>query len=109
MDSSLSNCFWKEGLKLIQHNVTNSKLVGLRKFRAFSGVSPSTCEKLWNLIDNKFNGSEIKHLLWCLLFLKTYGTEHVNASIVGVDEKTLRLWVWRFIDKLSNLAVVWFI
>lgn len=103
----LSDCFWNEGLFFINHNSSNSSLTGLRKFRTFYGVSPVVCEILWNLMRDKCSGAEIKHLLWCLLFLKRYNTEHINATIVGVDEKTFRLWSWHFIEMLSNLDVVY--
>lgn len=104
----LSDLFWKEGLIICNHGNSNSTLSGLRKFRAFFGVSPLVCELLWKSIQNKCSGAEIKHLLWCLFFLKAYNTEHINATVVNVDEKTYRLWVWRFIEMLSKIEVVSF-
>lgn len=59
------------------------------------------------MIKEKPDGAEPKHLLWCMLFLKNYHKEHVNASIAKVDEKTFRLWVWRFIKLLAQLDVVY--
>lgn len=101
----LSEIFWNEGLSYANHSLVNSSLTGYRIFRSFFGVSPSTCECLWNLLENK-TGTEPKYMLWCLLFLKQYNTEHLNASIVGVDEKTFRLWTWRFVELLAVLPVV---
>lgn len=106
MKSSLADVFWNEGLCYIKHSSSKSSLIGLRKFRSFFGVSPTICELLWTNMKNKMSGSQTKHLLWCLLFLKAYNTEHINASIVNVDEKTFRLWVWRFIELLSKINVV---
>lgn len=102
----LTNIFWTEGLAYANHNVENSRLTGYRKFRTFYGVSPKVCSLLWNLIRDKPSASEPKHLLWCMLFLKNYHKEHINAAIVEVDEKTFRLWVWRFVELLSKLNVV---
>lgn len=105
---SLSDCFWEQGMLYANHSIRNSKLTGYRKFRAFFGVSPYTCEILWISIQNKRQNTEIKHLLWCLFFLKRYNTENVNAAIIGVDEKTFRLWTWYFIEKIAELDVVFF-
>ena len=46
------------------------------------------------------------HLLWALLFLKRYDTEHTNHSITGADEKTFRKWVWIFVDMLAYMDAV---
>jgi len=102
----LIELFWKEGLNYANYKITNANLTGYRKFRAFYGVSPEVCGILWNKLTNKPSGSQTKHLLWCLLFLKRYNTEHVNAALVDVDEKTFRVWTWRFIKMLSELKVV---
>lgn len=99
----LRNVFWNQGLHYARYNVDNSTLTGSRKFRTFFGISLSI---LWNRIADKPPGSEPKHFLWCMLFLKNYNKEHVNAAVVGVDEKTFRLWVWRFVELLSELNVV---
>lgn len=102
----MTNIFWQEGSKFSKHKSENSGLTGMRKFISFYGISPEVCSLLWKTIQNKPNGSEPKHLLWCMLFLKNYNTEHVNASIVNADEKTFRLWVWRFIELLAKIDVV---
>lgn len=103
---SLTKTFWDEGVSIMKHKSCNSTMTGYRKFRSFFGVSPNVCAVTWKLIQNKPQGSEPKHLLWCLLFLKTYNTEHVNASIAEVDEKTFREWTWKFVALLARLNVV---
>jgi len=103
---TLTKHFWNEGLRYASHNTENSSLTGLRKFRSFYGISPEVFATLWKLIRNKPEGSEPKHLLWCMLFLKNYNTEHVNTAITKVDEKTFRLWTWRFVNLLAQLNVV---
>lgn len=88
------------------YNSDKSEAAGLRKFRAFFGISPKLCEIIWCQIEDKPFGSKPKHLLWSMLFLKTYSTESINAAIVKADEKTYRSWVWRFVALLAGLSVV---
>lgn len=102
----LTRTFWDEGLEIANHSRTKSQLTGNRKYRTFLGVSPEVCSSLWKRISNKPSGAQPKHLLWSLLFLKNYNKEHVNAALVNVDEKTFRLWVWRFVGLISQLNVV---
>lgn len=103
---TLTEIFWTEGLKLANHDLGNSTLTGYRKFRSFYGIAPDVFSLLWKKISEKPPGSEPKHLLWCMFYLKNYNKEHVNAAIANVDEKTFRLWTWRFIELLANLDVV---
>lgn len=104
--NDLSKIFWNEGLNYANHNTENSRLTGYRKFRTFYGISSEVCAVLWNQIENKPYGAEPKHLLWCMLFLKNYNKEHINSAITNVDEKTFRLWTWRFVELLAKLNVV---
>ncbi len=53
--------------------------------------------------------SKPKHLLWTLYFLKVYTREAPGCSTVGgskgaIDPKTLRKWVWLFIERIAELA-----
>ena len=59
-----------------------------------------------NLLPEK---SRPKHLLWSLYFLKVYPREGPGCSAVGgsggaIDPKTLRKWVWLFIERIAELA-----
>jgi hypothetical protein len=59
-----------------------------------------------NLLPEK---SKPKHLLWTLYFLKVYPREGPGCSAVGgsgcaVDPKTLRKWVWLFVERIGELA-----
>lgn len=103
---SLTEMFWNDGLRFANHPLANSPLTGYRRYRAFFGISPKVFSLLWNLLSDKPSGSEPQHLMWCMFFLKNYNKEHVNAAIANVDEKTFRLWTWRFINLLANLDVV---
>ena len=53
--------------------------------------------------------SKPKHLLWMLYFLKVYPREAPGCSAFGrskvaIDPKTLRKWVWLFIERIAELA-----
>ncbi len=102
MNMDLANIFWNEVLAYAKHNTSNSSLTGHRRFSTLYAISPQLCSILWNLITDKPPKSEPKHFLWCMMFLKNYHKEHVN----GADEKTFRLWAWRFVELLSQLDVV---
>jgi hypothetical protein len=48
-------------------------------------------------------------LLWTLFFLKTYPKQALGCSVVGasagaVDPKTMKKWVWDFIDRIGELV-----
>ena len=80
-----------------------------RRFRANFGTTVRVCVMLWDRIGRKRPpGARQEHLLWALLFLKTYGTEHVNSMICSVDEKTFRKWSWKFVILLAELRIVRF-
>ncbi len=53
--------------------------------------------------------SEPKHLLWTLYFLKCYPKKGLGCAAVGgskgaIDPKTMRKWVWLFIEHINELA-----
>ena len=78
-----------------------------RRFRGAFGVSPAVCAAAWNLVSVSAPvGALPSHLLWCLLFLKGYATEHVNCAITGADEKTYIKSVWALVEHLSGLKIV---
>ena len=79
-----------------------------RRWRATFGASPAVCSILWSrmrmILPAAPNNVEPKHLMWCLLFLKTYVTEHTGAAMVGgVDEDTFRKWRWFFVEAIAFL------
>ena len=95
------------GEMIIQKPGGGSEISKKRRFRSFFGVCPETCVILWKLLASFVPRMAIPHhLLWALLFLKTYATEHVNATIAQVDEKTFRKWSWKFVVLLSELQIV---
>jgi hypothetical protein len=53
--------------------------------------------------------SEPKHLIWDLYFLKVYpmdapGCSAVSGSKGAIDPKTMRKWVWLFLEHIAKLA-----
>jgi hypothetical protein len=93
------------GCLLMGRNADLAAAATTQRFRANFGVGPVVCNFAWKLLrDNgQTNGAEPKHLLYALKWLKIYGTEHVLAGDLRIDEKTLRKWVWRFVYALSDL------
>ena len=49
------------------------------------------------------DASKPKHLLWVLIFLKTYTTESSLTVAIEVDEKTLQKWILIIIYAISDL------
>ena len=45
-----------------------------------------------------------EHLLWVLLFLKTYNTQHDLAGRCGVSKDTFKLWRDLFLERIASLA-----
>jgi hypothetical protein len=86
----------------------SSTAIGIR-FAALFGAQPLLCSLVWRRIYEAKQGSmpraSPKHLLWALMFLKTYETEAVISSIVEADEKTVRKWVWFFVRAIADLDV----
>ena len=72
-----------------------------RHFWALFGVGPCACSDLWRLCEFS-QETKPKHLLWALLFLKTYATEAVLCTLAGTTRKTLRKWIWRIIFSMDN-------
>ena len=77
----------------------------LRRFRAFFGVSPSTCAFLWGKIRTHGLAPRARpvHLLWALLFLNLYDPEEVIAGFLGVDERTYREWSFELVKVIARL------
>lgn len=99
--------FWKLGHKFTDHKLHLSPITGLRRFKSFYGVSPDICSILWKMIDKYLPiPCEPKHLLWALNFLKQYNVEATGKAIFGVDEKTLRKYIWIMIDALADIDTV---
>ena len=81
-----------------------------RRFQAFYGTYPFIAAILWYELavahpwTQRQNGCQPEHLLWALLFLKTYATENLLSAVIGTDEKTYRKWVWFILEGLSRMS-----
>lgn len=99
--------FWKIGHRITGHKLRLSSCLGLRRFKAFFGVTPKVCGIIWELLKNKKpDNSKPEHLLWALIFLRQYSSESTNKSLLKADEKTIRKWVWKFVELLSEMDIV---
>lgn len=106
MSDSLPEQFYFLGSDLIKHKST-SKIIGLRRFKASFGVSPTVCADAWNLIKSQLSSNfSLIHLLWALHFLKCYNSEHMNHAFANCDEKTFRYKTKEIINKLMSMKVV---
>jgi hypothetical protein len=102
-----SETFWRLGHNITKHDIDGSIALGYRKFRSFFGTSPSVCGAAYdNLSHVRPVKSRPEHLLWTLLHLKHYATEHISAALVGVSAKTFRKWCHIFIRLLAKMPVV---
>jgi hypothetical protein len=83
-----------------------------RRFRGLFGARIEIVLKVWSMLMEdglRPKKSKPKHLLWTLYFLKVYPREAPGCSAVGgskgaIDPKTLRKWVWHFIERIAELA-----
>ena len=69
------------------------------------GVHPEVCSTIWNMLMPSLpkHASSV-HLLWSLMFLKVYASEHINSMIAEADEKKFRKWTWKFIILLADIG-----
>ena len=80
-------------------------------FRALYGTYPLIAAILWYEISvahpwmQRQNRCQSEHLLWALLFLKTYTTENLLSVVIGRDKKTYRKWVWFILEGLSRMSL----
>jgi len=77
-----------------------------RQFVACFGCTIHIAAMLWCILDVDNLGpdnAKIHHLLWTLMFLKTYETNNILASIFDVDEQTYRKWTWLIIGAIARI------
>lgn len=99
--------FYAIGCQILQRSSQNQNGAQKRRFRAFFGVSPKICPIVWNALVSKVPPScQPRFLLWALLFLKIYASEHVHSNIVGSDEEGFRKLAWRLVNILADLPIV---
>ncbi len=82
---------------------------GSQRFRALFGTSPSVFCRFWQMfVRRRPENSKPYHMLWAIIFLKVYASEHDNAALAGLDEKTSRKCQWTFVRLIARLKMVSF-
>ena len=83
------------------------------RFREHFGGAPFTIvQMVWDmLVAGRLlpKKGEPKHLLWTLYSLKCYPKEGPGCAAIGalkgaIDPKTMRMWVWLFLEHINKLA-----
>lgn len=72
-------------------------------FRAMFGIGTVVCANLWRACAWHGKVKPI-HLLWGLMFLKTYATQAVLVAIAGCTKKTFRKWTWKVVKSMAYHA-----
>ena len=103
------DAFMELGRRIMNYPQRGGRDMELRRFKSHFGTTNIRCCTLWRMLINHgqarqiLSGARPRHLLWALLFLKTYQTEALLCAKTGCDEKTLRKWCWKFVHSLSLL------
>lgn len=105
----IEKLFWQRGHRITGHKLKSSVNLGMRRFKAFFGVTPKVCGVIWNMLKNeKPDKAKPEHLLWALNFLRQYEGEHTRSALFKADEKTIRKWTWCFIELIAGMEIVIF-
>jgi hypothetical protein len=78
-----------------------------RHFHEAFGISSKSTFILWTLLNvpNEVpEGGKQVHLLWVLLVLKTYNTQHDLAGRCGVCKDTFKAWQDLFLEQIASLG-----
>ncbi len=75
------------------------------RFNCWFGTSSFIVLQLWKrlIVNGLCPGTQVTHLLWTLIFLKSYVNESLMSSLTGADQKTVRKWVWYMLKKMAEL------
>ena len=83
-----------------------------RAFCEFFGMTATVVSKIWGMLSQRgtvpIEGTA-KHLLWSLYFMRAYPKQSVTCAVVGgsagaIDPKTLRKFIWPFIEAIAELT-----
>ncbi len=83
-----------------------------QRFRENFGAPFTIVQMVWDMLEEGGllpEKGEPKHLLWALYFLKCYPKEGPGCAVVGgskgaINPKTMRKWVWLFLERICKLA-----
>lgn len=88
-------------------NMSFYTTLGDKRFRSHFGVSLEVAFNTWiSLQPMRSFGSTPTHYLIALNFLKTYDSEYIIATRFGITEKTVRRWIWYYVNLIAKLDVV---
>ena len=107
LDEAYETVFLYEASVLGVFKENNDKNAINRKFCSWFGANAFICSKIWQhilLLGPLQRGCVPKHLLWSLMYMKSYSHEHVISLIVKADEKTVRKWKWYIIDLVAKIS-----
>jgi len=82
----------------------------IEQFKSWYGIVPARCSTIWSkliAIDwlRQTKRPQPKHMLWALLFLRSYSSEaHLCSMVGGVDAKTFRKWLWFYLGGIARLS-----
>ena len=104
--------FLKLGMSLFSEAAQSDRLYVTQNqhFKVICGVHPTVCTIVWGELKQSMlvkDACKPKHLLQVLIFLKTYTTKSSLAVVIGVDEKTLRKWIFIITYAISDLEDDW--
>lgn len=93
-------------LSLIRKSKTRDRQTRLNHrddFKLCFGIPAIVCSIVWKFIHTLLNsGAQPDHLLWTLLFLKSYPTESVLELTFKKRRETIRKLVLHFVSKYLN-------
>ena len=110
-DEVYNGALWMESLANIKicHDMLGLHLcfdTRNRRFCEAFGISSASAFILWTYLnvanEGPANGLPV-HLLWTLLFLKTYGLQNDLAGRCGVHRDTFRAWRDLFLYRLAMI------
>jgi hypothetical protein len=100
--------FLRLGLFVVGRKVLKSDKLARDRFQSSFGTQPVVVADLWHrLMDcgrrRNRHKCRPKHLLWALMFLKSYGKEMDMAARATCDEKTWRKWIWIVLSGINTM------
>ncbi len=88
-------------------NVVCTTATNIRRFRAYFGISPESCCKMFMDLQTAPTTMIKKHnpayFMMTLQWLSTYAVEETLAGSYKLDEKTVRKWIWDYTKSIQAL------
>lgn len=98
--------WWQWGNEMLGRNYRSTSEQQWRRWRqSYGTASPQVMSEIWDRCASDVPKSRPEHMLWAIIFLKTYATESDMCDKVRnpnrPDEKTFRHWAWKWIKAIS--------